>query len=85
MNREIMLVKEYCYEKKTKNLFKSVPIKDMKYVPIDVQVKGKDNFVEIDTTLMIIKSLFDRLVNNQLAVEQLLSNDRRRQYNLEGA
>ena len=55
----------------------------MKYVPIDVQVKGKDNFVEIDTTLMIIKSLFDRLVNNQLAVEQLLSNDRRRQYNLE--
>ena len=38
-------------QKKTKNLFKSVPIKDVKDVPIEVQqVKGKDNFFKTDTT-----------------------------------
>ena len=63
-----------------------MPIKDEKYVPIEVQKdESKENFFKTDATLMIKKSLFGRFVKNRLALDQLLSNNRRRQYNLEGA
>ena len=47
-----MLVKKIA-AKNTKKLFKSVPNKDVKDVPIEVQVKVKDNLFKTDTTIMI--------------------------------